>query len=194
VLPKKNIIASHLFRRENHLLAKQFVSLDDIDDPRNGLLLIKPIEHEYDHHGLIFVMDDKVSLVMKILNPALRSMKLKDHPFVEQSTISYHGMEKTFGDFEGKKLKVPTGPGQGPSKICLHFQAVVSRHFAIDKNWISSSFQIKKFASESDIVNADQIDSWLSGVTLDNVPIADLPSSESRSAESMFHSNSFESS
>ena len=55
------------------------VGLEDINDPRNGLLLAKPIKWAFDTSQLIFLYDEASdSFNAKLLNPALRPISLAD--------------------------------------------------------------------------------------------------------------------
>ena len=40
-LPRSLVIGEHLFKHKRSFLSKEILDIDDVDDPRNGLLLYK---------------------------------------------------------------------------------------------------------------------------------------------------------
>ncbi len=55
----------------------ELVGFDDINDPRNGLLLAKPIKWAFDTSQLISVYDEALDIFnAMLLNPALRPISL----------------------------------------------------------------------------------------------------------------------
>ena len=56
-LPSRTVIAAHLYKHEWRDLAETDIGLRDIDDPGNGLLLWKPIEHAFHTSALSFIYE-----------------------------------------------------------------------------------------------------------------------------------------
>ena len=71
-LPSSSVCGAHLFRHRNSDLAEEFVGLDDINNPRNGLLLFKPIEEAFDNYQLCILCDGE-QFIVHIVDPSIRS-------------------------------------------------------------------------------------------------------------------------
>jgi hypothetical protein len=54
VLPRKCVIASHLFKKKWSPAAYRLLHIEDVNDIRNGLLLWKPIEYAFDRGQIFF--------------------------------------------------------------------------------------------------------------------------------------------
>jgi hypothetical protein len=87
-LPSEVVIASHLFRRKNAFIAGDFMGISDIDDPKNGLLLFKPIEKAFDDFRLSFILIDG-QFRLKITDPALNNVYLIEMLDRSQMSILY---------------------------------------------------------------------------------------------------------
>ena len=79
-LPAKVVCDGHIFKykwwEEVHL----WMGFENIDDPRNGFLLFKPIEWAFDHGQLCFVEKPRASgrLVCHVLDPSIKRQRLVD--------------------------------------------------------------------------------------------------------------------
>ena len=55
-----------------------WIGLKDIHDMKNGLLMFKPLKRAFDNSRLVFVVDQMDQLMMWVLDPELRDVKLVD--------------------------------------------------------------------------------------------------------------------
>ena len=66
------------------------LGLNDINSPKNGLLLFKPIEKAYDHYHITFIYEkdeeNRFNYVLKVLDPSYKNKKLVDDLDNEQKT------------------------------------------------------------------------------------------------------------
>jgi hypothetical protein len=75
---------------------KETILSDGIDDPRNGMFLLRDIEHAYDNRFVIFVCNPfTYSMQLKVLNPGLKGQKPR-------------GCDKTFAELEEIIIQEPT--------------------------------------------------------------------------------------
>jgi hypothetical protein len=58
-LPSANIIAAHIFKFCWAAFSRPFLNIEDIDDPRNGLLIRKAVEDVFDTSALCFVFEEE---------------------------------------------------------------------------------------------------------------------------------------
>jgi HNH endonuclease len=54
----------------------RLAGIEDIDDPRNGLLLFKPVEWGFDTSRLYFKQDEAGKFCLHVLDPALRTKSM----------------------------------------------------------------------------------------------------------------------
>lgn len=75
--PSKLIVGSHLFRRKLDKMGEEYFNVSNVDDPKNGLLLFKPIKVAFDKFqiSIIKVEDD---FVLKIIDPNIKNLALVD--------------------------------------------------------------------------------------------------------------------
>ena len=164
-IPSKLAIAAHLFRKSRAKYMPAIIGIDNIDSERNGLILYKSIEHEYDNFGLCFVKEDN-QFVMKVLNPKLLSMTFEDHMNTINRTlvVPEELKSKTFADFNNKPL-VLKDPLKSPYSRCLGFQAKTARAYAIQQGWKKEGeFEFDNYWSHDDLVDKAGIVSWLANV------------------------------
>eukprot|EP00274_Cyanoptyche_gloeocystis_P008281 CAMPEP_0196653974 /NCGR_PEP_ID=MMETSP1086-20130531/3647_1 /TAXON_ID=77921 /ORGANISM="Cyanoptyche gloeocystis , Strain SAG4.97" /LENGTH=291 /DNA_ID=CAMNT_0041985453 /DNA_START=63 /DNA_END=938 /DNA_ORIENTATION=- len=182
-LPKKCVIASHIFKRTwaKHSWQSVLLGFNDIDDPRNGLLLFKPFEYAFDRSQICFTFNSESQLfIMKILDSSIKDKVLVDNLFslgfdtndAESISVLRQCLGfRTFGDFDGSALLF-SGLTR-PFKRALCFHAHRSRKFAVESGWLSNSdFEFEDFWSESDY--KVKISRWLR--MLDQSPPAGLSS------------------
>lgn len=169
--PAPVVIASHLVKHEwaSFGVHQTMFGFDDIDTVRNGLLLFKPFEWAFDRSKICFVPDELDNLVMHILDPSLREVKLTEAlssscgpRFVEWASdqeVQQAVGDKTFGDFEGHWLVCCQG--FQPFKRVLCFHAHRAKRYAIQQQWLGAEgFEIPDFWSESGYNKAGIIN-WL---------------------------------
>ena len=127
-----SVIGSHIFQCRWRRALPFLTSFTDIDDPRNGLLLYKPVEDAFDRARLcIEVKDEKMTF--RILDKTLRKKKLACRAEELRSTSSVKipstplkdTLQTTFGDLDGQELHFPEGSSIRPSKrlLALHSRA-----------------------------------------------------------------------
>ncbi|TMW67273.1 hypothetical protein Poli38472_012389 [Pythium oligandrum] len=163
--PKSLVIASHLFRRSNEYLSLVVMQISNIDDERNGLLLLKPLKYAFDHFQISFIRDDTDAFRLKLFDPSIRSTPLIDPAdrngnkvFSTEQTrvlLSNVALSKkrcrfdvrtTFGDVDGSAL---TFAGlERPFCRCLNLQARLARMVALKKIWIDATYDFQDFWSE----------------------------------------------
>lgn len=137
-VPTKFVTCSHIFQKR-WKSQRNLIGLTDIHDPRNTLLLLKPIEILFDQGQIIFLWNQaNLAFEMKILNPAVRSVRLHTlfRNVFPNDTVPATIPDILIGDLESRPLKT----GQNiPFKRCLAFHASVCRYEAIKKSmWISA--------------------------------------------------------
>ncbi len=59
MLPSQKVIGTHIFKFCWAKFAEPFLSIHDIDDPRNGLLICKPVEEAFDTSALCFIFREE---------------------------------------------------------------------------------------------------------------------------------------
>eukprot|EP00644_Phytophthora_capsici_P012038 jgi/Phyca11/106435/e_gw1.12.217.1 len=163
--PSELVVASHLFRCSNEDVSDVMmqITLSDIDDERNGLLLFKPLKYAFDHFQISFIRDDTDVFRLKVFDPSILAtpiVDLKDRKgnkvlSTEQtqlllSRISENpcrfNTQTTFGDVDDSALTF-TGL-ERPFYRCLNLQARVARVMALEKKWIDASYDFQDFWSE----------------------------------------------
>ena len=156
-LPSKVVIGAHLFRHSLHDIAASLLDLEDINDPRNGLLLFQPIEVAFDKFQLSFIYDKEADTFrLKLWDQALRLQLLVDSITDKNVRLRIENPDgwrrrsrpcvaknctldllTTFGDIDGKCL-VFTNLTR-PFKRCINLQARVAREEAVRNKWIDES-------------------------------------------------------
>ena len=88
-LPVKTVIAGHLFKSCWAQSCKSRLGFDDINNPRNGLLLFKPFEYAFDNSHICFQFEAEFETFhMKILKQELREMSLRNYIQTEKEIDS----------------------------------------------------------------------------------------------------------
>ncbi|KAL8017399.1 hypothetical protein Plhal710r2_c023g0096481 [Plasmopara halstedii] len=163
--PRLLVIASHLLRRNNEYLSLVMMRISDIDDEKNGLLLLKPLEYALDHFQISFIRDEMDVFRLKLFDHSIndtRIIDLKDRRgndvlSKEQTKVLLDSVSlakkrrtfdvvTTFGNLDCKPL-VFTGL-ERPFYRCLNLQARVARMIALKKNKIDASYVFEDFWTE----------------------------------------------
>jgi len=122
MLPRGQVRASHILPHSCSLSLPLFgLATDDINDPRNGLLLCEEIEQAFDNLEVCFVW----------ANPQIRFIvldkrKLWNQPVAQSTTI-------TFGNVHNKSLITN---GQTLCRRLLGYHAWVAHDLALERGWI----------------------------------------------------------
>jgi len=130
--PRKSVTASHIWKKATNGkgLPAFGIDQDKIDDPRNGLLLLKGIEDKFDNKQLCFLYDFiHTKFECKILDPGLLKQTL-DHPAQPGVRTSL-----TFADIDKKSLILP--PGIFPYRRLLNWHARMSFVNAKKQGWVN---------------------------------------------------------
>jgi hypothetical protein len=159
--PKAVVTAAHLFRRSNEYLAFPLMQIQDIDDPKNGMLMFKPLEYAFDHFQISFIAEgDRTSFKLKLFDQSIQNTLLIDfirdpnQRQVVMDAISIANPKKrckfdlqtTFGHIDGKRVAFPS-PSR-PFNRCLNLQARLAYMIALKKGSFDASYQFDDFWSE----------------------------------------------
>lgn len=142
------------------------MDFDDIDDPRNGMLMFKPFEHAFDRSEICFLKRADGFFYMEILKPGLSDKTLAEYSR-ENNFSSFSVIDSTdissskFEDFTTTPLHFG-GIGLTPFNRCLNFQARQARLHAIKKGWKKMSWDFPDFWSEDH--NFENVKFWLNTV------------------------------
>ena len=188
-IPYYSVVASHLFKFKFRHECKYQLSIDDINDERNGLLLLAPIEHAFDRSHITFVYDKELQkFKLKLLKQDLKQVTFRKYAkternintnmlfkqsasFTEDSKKRYVDtlhrlLDRTFGDFEG----VPFAYNFTASKKCFYrcfaFQQAMATLQAKENGWISEDEAdvLPCMWSDLEEEKVKTITSWIKGV------------------------------
>ena len=116
------------------------LSPNDIDNPRNGILLLKEIEIAFDHKDVCFLYHPlRLTLIFQVLCPALLCKRI--HPL---STSEL----RTFQDIDGAILQCP--PSIYPFRRILSMHAKLSYSRAFHCGWIAESAELTDYFAISE--------------------------------------------
>jgi len=138
--PKHLVIASHIWKRSTNGAGLEEFNLkeDDINNPRNGMLLCKEIELAFDSKRLCFLVDrfHTGNLVLKVLDPLLAN--------AATSPLVIDGLsEVRFFEIDGYLLQCPAD--KLPFRRILDFHAKLSYQKAIKRGWLEPSSTFDTF-------------------------------------------------
>ena len=128
---RNKVVAAHIWAHRTHGkgLEKFHLSRNDVSSERNGFLVLKDIEKQFDMKYLCFVYNAIAqTLVVKVLNPDLLGR-----------VIEFSNPSMTFANIDGKQLLHPKY--NYPFRRLLSFHARCSYKFAKDKGWISAEME-----------------------------------------------------
>jgi HNH endonuclease len=156
--PKGVVTAAHLFRRSNQYIASTLMQIDDIDDPRNGMLLFKPLEEAFDHFQISFLSQDAGrSFYLKLFDESIRNTKLVDfmkdpnqRAAVEDAVVKMgcaFDLDTTFGQVDGKFVEFRNV--FRPYNRCLNLQARIAYFKAVKKGCTDPHYTFDDFWSEN---------------------------------------------
>jgi len=123
VFPRDQVIASHLWKRatEGQGLDEFGLEPDDVDSPRNGLLMLDDIENAFDRKDLCFIYHPtKQEIRLFLLNPNLKNAVITNTAL-------------TFGDIDGTPLLGSNRPFR--RLLGWHAKCAIHRAFRV-KRWI----------------------------------------------------------
>lgn len=143
MLPRLDVCAAHLIGNCMQVYALKCFGISDIDSPKNGLLVVKPIEEAFDDSRLCFSFDvTRNSFILHVLDASYLTRKLSDHPQLTRSTKKILG-NRTFGDLEGLPLQFPNS--KRPFKRVLQFQARQAIALATGRGTLPETFSAEQW-------------------------------------------------
>ena len=161
-----NVICAHLFKHEWHEDVA-LLGFEDIDDPRNGLPMFKPIEWAFDSSRLCFYLpENSEELTVKLLDKNIATVRLCDKgaELCKNGWFRRHPpslSKMTFQHLDGQRLQFDPGvPLNRPFRrvLCLHAKA--ARRRAIRKMWLrDGEWDFPDFSTE-EVPVAEQIRAW----------------------------------
>jgi hypothetical protein len=141
--PSFEVRASHIIKRSTQGDTMHLYQLSrDIDDPRNGLLLLEPIEQAFDRKDICFLYNSlNKELTAKVLNPSLMTEHLKRSNPAKTYPMSYR-------DLDGLSLQLP--PGVFPYRRVLSMHAKFAYSRALNQGWITDTETLNSYFNISD--------------------------------------------
>ncbi|GIL62191.1 hypothetical protein Vafri_16454 [Volvox africanus] len=151
-LPMPLVTGAHIFKRCWRGKMKVVLGLSDINDPRNGLLLCKGLEHAFDDSRICFMYvshEGKHEFILELLDLNLQNTTLWD--YMKLNNLREDELEQlgegeqkaalfsTFGQLKGKSLIFTNG--RYPFKRCLAFQAKQAIRRARDEGWLPDNWE-----------------------------------------------------
>lgn len=130
---REQVIGSHIWKhsKRGRGMAKFGLTVADCLSPRNGLLMMKDIEMEFDIKGVCFLYDPlQQKLIFKVLDPNLRTKTITN------TTL-------TFDDIDGNILHHPNT--RLPFRRILNWHARCSFKHAKEQHWMESSEAVEDF-------------------------------------------------
>lgn len=141
--PSKYCRASHLIKRKTEGDYMNLYNLfsTSIDNPRNGLLLLEPIELLFDRKELCFLYDP---LTQKITSKLLNT-NLNDTLMVAEDNTPFN---MTYGSIDGQELQFPAN--NMPLRRVLSLHAKLSFSKALNQGWIQETEDFESYFKISD--------------------------------------------
>lgn len=135
----------HLVKHSTpHLMRCYGLLPSDIDNPRNGVLILKAIEESFDRLDACFLFDSFTGKIsFKVLRPDIMDCRI--YP-------SSHAGTRTFSDIDGAELKLPTNTtGSCPYKRVLSMHAKYAFARALQYGWIEGTETLDTYFNVSDV-------------------------------------------
>ena len=140
-LPHSIVVASHIFQYQWRNELPLFTSLTDINDPRNGLLLYRPVEWAFCQAKICVEVKSHNEMIFRLLDQDLydivladKACDLRDEAKSDNQPLEEEmNLQMTFGDLDGQPLKFPEGIVMRPSKPLLGVHAVLAQWAAQDR-------------------------------------------------------------
>ncbi|KAI9351341.1 hypothetical protein BDR26DRAFT_890992 [Obelidium mucronatum] len=173
VLPTQQVTCTHIFQK-HWFKERRLLNLSEINEPRNLMLLFRPIEIAFDESRIIFLWDStSKSFKRKILDPGLRfdsktmlpptildlAMRAFPKDYTPSTPVNSK-FKKSLVDLEGDSLKFASSI---PFKRCLAFHATRARYEAIHVHkWLQKEdFDIPEDAWSPNISESPELKSFI---------------------------------
>jgi hypothetical protein len=156
VVERKFIRPAHIVKHSMpHLMEHYGLAEADVDNPKNGILMLIAIEEAFDHKDLCFLKDPiNNDFHVKILNPKLMGRNLiRNHSVITT----------TFADIDNAVLHFPSG--RLPYRRCMSMHSKLSYSRALKRNWISDTEAWTSYGSMSDVDENEHLPDPLKGLT-----------------------------
>lgn len=130
VVPYGELRPAHLVKHSTpHLMTLYGLSPLEIDNPRNGILMLDSIEKAFDHLDVCFLYNAMTQdLTLKVMNPAFQSKRILPNSTVEL---------RSFADVDGQVLQCGAGSLPYRRVLSVHTKFAFSR--ALSMGWIANS-------------------------------------------------------
>ena len=148
--PRHEVRASHIIKRSTNGETLELFGLPPgIDEARNGMLLLQPIEMAFDRKDICFLYDPYATkLILKVLNPELLAAMMTSEGY----PIKTYG---TYRTIDGTALHLPTG--KFPYRRALSMHAKFSFSRALHMKWIQETEDLKSYFDVSDGAGAEPL-------------------------------------
>jgi len=143
--PCPEVRASHIIKRSTYGDTMHLYGLSpNVDNVRNGLLLLEPIEQAFDRKDICFLYDAMSNqLVAKVLNPSLMTELM---PKSQPRGATY---PMTYGSIDGLVLQLPSA-STFPYRRALSMHAKFAFSRALYMEWIAESTPLDSYFNISD--------------------------------------------
>jgi hypothetical protein len=144
--PYNEVRASHIIKHSTGGNTMHLYGLpSDINNVRNGLLLLDPIEQAFDRKDICFLYNTLSNqLVSKVLNPNLL-LQLMPRPKTSSQKATFN---QTYGSVDGLVLNLPKDVFPYRRALSMHAKFAYSR--ALHLHWIDESVTLDTYFSVSE--------------------------------------------
>ena len=120
--PYCDLCPAHLVKQSQPaLMATYGLSITDINNPRNGILMLKMIEEEFDRKNVCFVRNPLTTLIhFKVLDPVIRVKRILPRHLTDM---------RTFDDLDNHILQLPDGVFPYRRILYMQFKILICSGF-----------------------------------------------------------------
>ena len=140
-VPYKELCPAHLVKHSTPaLMAAYGLSPGLIDNPRNGILILKTIELEFDHKNVCFVRNPITNVIhLRVLNPDINTKRVHPTSVTEL---------RTFADLNDAQLLYLEN--RWPYRRIPYMHAKFSFARALQHGWIADSAVLDNYFAVSE--------------------------------------------
>ena len=134
---------AHLVKHSTpQLMVLYGLSSLEIDNARNGILMLDSIEKAFDHLDVCLLYNSLThALTLKVMNPVLQTKRILPNSTVEL---------RTFADVDGSALKVVTA-GSMPYRRILSVHTKFAYSRALSMGWIANTETLSTYFNVSEV-------------------------------------------
>ncbi|GIL68738.1 hypothetical protein Vafri_21977 [Volvox africanus] len=184
LLPKSLVVGTHIFKRCWRGKMKLILGLPDINDPRNGLLLCKGLQHALDDSRICFAYDNhegEQKFILELLDRNLQNTTVWE--YMQENNLTKYKLEQfgegerkvallsTFGQLKGKSLTFSNG--KHPFKRCLAFHAKQAVRRAHEEGWLPDNWEPMASLTYASEEAKERLGTWLDMVRDAPAPISE---------------------